>query len=197
MLLFELQNECMPIFCPAYEIEIGGKCVPLVRTVHAKKLQLDLYTNHLPDGYQIQALSSTPTDPKWNPTVWVRSPCLDIKWSHISVLGILNAESNRITLFRFSMTKVLPYNKGFVVRQLMAALDKCWKNNWELLLDDHWQKVFVTIGQEIETPFFTHETVLWKSSDEQPFIKITMPFSIWKLMLCPRVSFIILNDRIR
>jgi len=184
--VFYLQNECMPIFCPAYEIEVDGNCVPLVREIQAKKLQLDLYTNHLP--YQIQAPSSNPTDPKWNPTVWVRSPCLDIEWTHISVVGILSGQSNLITFFRFSMTKVLPYKKGFGVRQIIAALDQCWENNWELLLDGHWQTVMVTIGQEFEVPFPAHETVLWESSDSKHFMN-TMPFSIWKLMLCPRVSF--------
>ena len=182
-----LQMECLPIFCPMYEMEVGGKCVPLVREIQASSIQLDLYTHQLPESVQVNRSTNEPTDQKWNPTFWVRSPCREIKWGHMSVFGVVNDESDEIRFFRFYMTKKISYNEGFVVRKFLAAMETCWRNDWELLVHDQWQPVAVTIGREQETAFPTRQLKLWTSSREEPDIT----FQILKLMLCPQVIYIL------
>jgi len=177
--------ECLPIFCPTYEMEVDGKCQPLVREIQASSIQLDLYTHQLPQSVQVSRFTTEPTDQKWNPSFWVRSSCREIEWSHMSVFGVVNDESDEIRFFRFLMTKKISYNKGFVVRKVLAAMEPCWKNDWELLVHDKWQRVAVTIGREQETAFPTRQFELWTSSRDGP----EMAFQIWKLMLCPQVIF--------
>jgi len=117
-----LQNECLPIFCPAYEIEVDGKCEPLVRQIQATSIRVELYTDQLPDTIQVNATKTN--DIEWNTADWVRSTCLDIKWGHIAVHGVKDRVSNVIKQFRFTLTKFLNYDKGFVLRRMISVLEK-------------------------------------------------------------------------
>ena len=194
---FTLQNYCVPIFCPAYEIEVDGNCVPLVLDVQANSVQLNLYTNQLPEIIQSNNFSFNIHTYKankqtWNPRAWVRSLCMDNKWSYISVYGTTSNENNHIHLFHFSFTLYLQYDKGFLFKKMKARLKKCWENKWELLLNGHWHLMSVVIGRQQNLPFPTHETPLWSSSSGIPYA-YAWPFKIEKLMFCKQVLRFLYN----
>jgi len=181
----------VPIFCPAYEIDVDGNCVPLVLEIQASSVQLDLYTNQLPESihsnnFSFNLYTFKANKQTWNPRAWVRTLCLDNTWSHISVHGTISNENNHIHLFHFTLTLYLQYDKGFVLKKMKARLKKCWENKWELLLNGHWHLLSVGIGRQQNLLFPTHETPLWSSSSGIPYA-YAWPFKIEKLMFCKQV----------
>jgi len=151
--------------------------------VQASSIRLDLQTDLLHDSSQVIHSPFKQNEEQWNPTNWIRTPCFDIKWELIIVNGVVGEESNRIQRFLFTMAMSLNNKNGFAIRQKIAALEKCWKRDWELLLNGQWQPTAVGFILPQKGLISTFETVVWSPTRGIPYT-YNWSFDFWKHFIC-------------
>ena len=184
-LCFLLQDLCLPLFCPNNQLNMNGRCVLMIKKIVTKAVGLRIEA-YIKDNSTLIAMQGlTPTGKNM-----LRSRCLDLKWTYVSLLSLNDIVSDYTHTLRIILLKKYATEKELLFSQMLSSVRDCAQSTWEISVNGQW--LFVNFTFPSVQPYGREDPkvkVLTVSSLTPVNTRKDVPYDISKLDFCDQVSF--------
>jgi len=174
------------MFCPSYHMWIGERCRPVVKKLYAQGIVLTLSSIFI-DGI-IPSPRYITKENKYKPENMVRSECLDLKWSFISVIAEYDEETNTTQSLAVHLIKMFNNEKDFNFSQTLTKYATCIPSEWEMLINGHWFPVHMGFTSGVLKGRVTTKSDLICTSKQQDTSMLHKTYQITKMDYCKQVN---------